>query len=689
MSSHGDFVHMDIKTLGVQTCRYKSLIVLNEDEVIVPLGTNLGLWHIPSKRLAKRFQAHQSSIMVLLEYGAYFISCAYDGTIKIWPKELPAETPVASLIASQKTIRHAAVCTEPGRLATIAEFGDDRGNLDVWDLSDIENPVLIHNIKAPYRFCEWSSEGKLFVLRQHEVAVEGQEDDKTKKKNEEDDDEEMKKGEPSSKATKIVDTKKYHYNIEILDSGNEFKVIHVEDIDLVDDAMYVKSDGQFAVITFLNRRILTFDMINLKLVHNFHVFGSGGIVCNDVRGGILYFSAQRDNLITVNLYTETLPTEIDPNSSSQSAGIELSTITNSKLSNLNYNITPALGSEKNVIIIAQEDGLHKVKNGQTLSIEYHSMTCCGVDFHPDFNMIAVGDFTGNVTIWPLEFNSGHVDMINRFNVAMPVRSISWQQNGIIAVGCMGGSLFAIHPFEEKQDYFAAQLEDTITCLRWKHNDLLLASTTQGNVHVIQVLDGLFQVIQTQLIHPPSTGPRDDNFGSLQKYAEVWSVTWSPDGQRVVTSSEDQTCKVLALDGSCTMSQVQQLEGHKRAVTSTDWKRMQVLGGEVFASCSDDQTVRVYDPHSWELLFVLETDFVKDWHTLTYMALEENGVHLVASAQNGVLFVWNLETRKCVFGNKIHNGGIEGLSVKNSKVVVCSSDMCVSVISLPENNKAQL
>lgn len=45
--------------------------------------------------------------------------------------------------------------------------------------------------------------------------------------------------------------------------------------------------------------------------------------------------------------------------------------------------------------------------------------------------------------------------------------------------------------------------------------------------------------------------------------------------------------------------------------------------EYFVSCSDDDFVRVYDPKDeFKLLFVLDTHFITDWHTLTYLALED-------------------------------------------------------------------
>jgi hypothetical protein len=45
-------------------------------------------------------------------------------------------------------------------------------------------------------------------------------------------------------------------------------------------------------------------------------------------------------------------------------------------------------------------------------------------------------------------------------------------------------------------------------------------------------------------------------------------------------------------------------------------------GEVYVSCSDDKKVRFRDPKKdFEILFELETNTIKEWHTLTYLALE--------------------------------------------------------------------
>jgi WD40 repeat protein len=85
------------------------------------------------------------------------------------------------------------------------------------------------------------------------------------------------------------------------------------------------------------------------------------------------------------------------------------------------------------------------------------------------------------------------------------------------------------------------------------------------------------------------------------------------------------------------------------VTSIDWKQTKSQG-EVFVSCSDDDTIRVYQKKDqvykgegdlMELKMILNTYFINDWHTLTYMCLEDEGDRLAAVTENGYLIVWDL------------------------------------------------
>ena len=197
--------------------------------------------------------------------------------------------------------------------------------------------------------------------------------------------------------------------------------------------------------------------------------------------------------------------------------------------------------------------------------------------------------------------------------------------------------------------------------------------------------------------------QDENFGSLHKYSEVWNLV--PQSYYLnedilkyfVTCSEDQTCKVWKMTSSNSESFedlkfecLDILEGHTKAVTDVAWCKMspEVLGEEykndhVFASCSDDQTVRIYristedkENIKFEHLYNLDTHFIQDWHTITYMALEENGKRVAVVTQNGCLVIWELSASdgpKMIFGRKIHTGGVEGLRWTGGKLLTLSSD----------------
>ena len=72
-----------------------------------------------------------------------------------------------------------------------------------------------------------------------------------------------------------------------------------------------------------------------------------------------------------------------------------------------------------------------------------------------------------------------------------------------------------------------------------------------------------------------------------------------------------------------------LKGHLKAVTSLDWKILKD-GKQYLVSCSDDDFIRVYNPSKVsedgtteaEFLYAIDTHFITDWHTLTYLALED-------------------------------------------------------------------
>jgi len=125
-------------------------------------------------------------------------------------------------------------------------------------------------------------------------------------------------------------------------------------------------------------------------------------------------------------------------------------------------------------------------------------------------------------------------------------------------------------------------------------------------------------------------------------------------------------------------------------------------GNILATCADDRTVRLYNGFDFELIGGLSTTDIEDWHTITYLSLEDNGEHLICATQNGYVVVWSISsegalshnatttttttsttTPQKTFKGKMHVGSIEGLvwHPKTKVIASCSSDCSINVYKL--------
>ncbi|KAL6059321.1 Cytosolic iron-sulfur protein assembly protein CIAO1 [Balamuthia mandrillaris] len=364
-------------------------------------------------------------------------------------------------------------------------------------------------------------------------------------------------------------------------------------------------------------------------------------------------------------------------------------------------------------------------------LSFHEMTCCGIDWNREGDKVAAGDFGGNVLVWDVD----HFGPVRRTNVGgMPVRSICWGNGRLlrssstgeaeeaaekeetdlsygkrVMIGCYGGAIYSWDPAlmssssekeeiaemeGEKEAKLWAQLSDTVTCLKWQPTgSLLAAATTDGRLYLLQQNEEEnADVVKVIEAHPPDReGPQNLQFGSLNLFAEVWSLTWSPCGRFLATSSEDQTTRIWDLqrllclkekkDCEVAVEPERVLRGHTAAVTSVDWQVTQL--GELIATCADDKSIRVWNAKTWQLHHVFDTgEHNTEWHTVTYLALERGGRRLACSTQNGYLFVWCLITGQQLFGAKTHTASVEGLSWSHASGLLasCASDCTINVFS---------
>jgi len=250
----------------------------------------------------------------------------------------------------------------------------------------------------------------------------------------------------------------------------------------------------------------------------------------------------------------------------------------------------------------------------------------------------------------------------------------------VEIGCLDGKVYRWVPEAGNEPTLLFSLSSGITCLKWEngpHSKKLAASSTDGTLAIVEQSPGESNnvtFISAFKAHKAPTGPQDLNFGSLGKFAEIWSIAWSPDNLKIATSSEDQTTHIWNLNGE----KLNTLTGHTSAVTAVDWQS--TIYGHIFATCADDKTVRIYDGASLDLLHIFTTTEVEEWHTITYLAIERGGHRVAVSTQSGYIFIWDIGKKQKHFGEKMHAGSIEGLiwNHKSSFLVSCGSDCNVNV-----------
>ncbi|MBD3883176.1 hypothetical protein IFO70_15530 [Phormidium tenue FACHB-886] len=158
-------------------------------------------------------------------------------------------------------------------------------------------------------------------------------------------------------------------------------------------------------------------------------------------------------------------------------------------------------------------------------------------------------------------------------------------------------------------------------------------------------DNTVKLWEVSQLYPNPLDPRDrrttappsvSRLRTLQGHgSKVWSIAFSPDSQRIITGSEDQTIRLWTLQGDC----LKVLEGHDRFVLSVAYSP---FDGWI-ASGSDDQTIRLWDAATGDCLKVLEG------HTgwVQAIAFSPNGALLASSSTDLTAKLWDVATGTCI------------------------------------------
>ncbi|KAL8364713.1 hypothetical protein RB595_003816 [Gaeumannomyces hyphopodioides] len=117
---------------------------------------------------------------------------------------------------------------------------------------------------------------------------------------------------------------------------------------------------------------------------------------------------------------------------------------------------------------------------------------------------------------------------------------------------------------------------------------------------------------------------------------VWSVTFSPDGQRLASASADNTVKLWdAATGACLTT----LKGHSDSVRSVAFSP----DGQRLASASSDKTVKLWDAATGACLTTLKGHSGSVWS----VAFSPDGQRLASASNDKTVKLWDAATGACL------------------------------------------
>ena len=148
-------------------------------------------------------------------------------------------------------------------------------------------------------------------------------------------------------------------------------------------------------------------------------------------------------------------------------------------------------------------------------------------------------------------------------------------------------------------------------------DVVAASDSDGRIHFICAQTG-------EALVCPLRGHE----------SKVRSVSWSPDGTKVASGSDDETVRIWEV---ATGKQLSQLTGHSNWVTSVSWSP----DGKRLASGSYDNTVRIWEVATGKELSQLTVHL----NGVTSVSWSPDGKRLASGSWDKTVRIWEVATGK--------------------------------------------
>ena len=305
-----------------------------------------------------------------------------------------------------------------------------------------------------------------------------------------------------------------------------------------------------------------------------------------------------------------------------------------------------------------------IRDQESSTLPGHAPRATSVSWSPDGKLLASGGDDGKIRIWEptahreLRAIKAH-DQGKVSQLWGLIRSLAWSPDGKQLASAGLDCTAKVWDVASGTEVFALPAQNgTVWSVAWSRNGKYLAAGSQdGTIRVIEGLNHTPRVhtfkAHDGAVRGLSWSPKEDRLASggsegtvkqwdpirgtelvrMQGHRDwVYSVAWSPDGERLAAYCGDVVSNLVIAWDAKTGEKLATMQGHHDWVDAVVWSP----DGSRLASAGFENTVRVWDPVKGEETFVLKGNSGM-FHDVSW---HPDGAKLAAASSDGQIWIWN-------------------------------------------------